>query len=699
MKYKPVPWPVVSRNPADIQRLFGPESAELQRSIRTLLKIDAPVLGCDLEYHEPERYVEVPTILGVSDGALTVSVPFYDGLPYFKDLLARFPNMRFLGHAFTSADFFAFRQAGIDLKVENIEDTIIRHALVNAHLCKGAKSGEDDEGPSKGKGYMNLWTFLSIYTPYANYKACIGEENGCDGQRPCRFHNEYAYNGVDSAAPVVAFPNILKSSIVRGVEKLYPLHRELAYVLGEMARYGVQADREYLYGEGGLQREFERQKEHIEDILPFNPKSNKAALEHFKKKGIVLEDWQETTIREACEEYVDDELHLCLDHKELGNGVSRWYAPITKDKSGNWKGYMDAYGKIHPRLGQFTSTGRLNCVSPNLQNVSARRMDRHNCDCGHKVEQHADGKKCGECGCEKFSGISVGKLVRRGVIASPGYYLLESDFSNAENRNFLHQAGHAIPLGVDGHTQTAEFMGLTPDMEFVKVTGGGKTRQAAKSAVHGSFYLEGIQLKLPREITGKVQKEIDIGAREIWPEWKFNGKIVTFTGSNLAQRAFGNKTYESRVKALEVLRKLFTAYPGARTLQRRIGEMIERQGAVVTPHGYYLISLGEDEDRMKTGAAMFGSNPIAHLTKLALVEGWREMQRGRPMRPILQVHDSIIWEVRKDVEPERAARWSDALMARETPEIPGMVIPVEHKASLPTDGSPSNWRDMKAVKI
>lgn len=1009
MRYKPErTWPTIVRDPARILDLFGPESAPYQKFAQSLLKTAAPILGCDLEYNEPERYVEVPTILGVSDGALHISVPFHDGLPYFKELLQRHPEMRFLGHAFTSADFFAFRQVGLTLKLENIEDTIIRHALVSAHLCKGVKSGEDDEGPSKGKGYMNLWTFLSLYTSLRNYKHCIGEENGCDGSRPCRVHAEYEYNGVDSLGPVWGFPHILKSSIIRGVEKLYPLHRELAYVLGEMARHGVQADREYLYGEGGLQREFERQKAHIEGILPFNPKSNKAAIEHFKKKGIVLEDWQETTIREACEEYDDEELHLSLDHKELGAGVARWYAPVTKDKSGNWKGYMDAYGKIHPRLGMFTSTGRLQCVSPNLQNVSARRMDRHNCECGERIEKHPT------LTCAKFKGISVGKLVRRGIIASPGHYLMESDFSNAENRCFLHQSGHSIPLNVDGHTQTSEMMGLTPEMEFVKLTGGGKTRQAAKSATHGcltgdheiltpqgwkridscneqtvlaqwevegskisfvvpekfheydflgnlirlkarglqtlatpnhawpvningswnnirysktqrktsdqftnagriavsgklmgedcdisdddirrcvavqadaqanrnrhsewggtvtfhvvkerkksrirelfgvegvpcgchptgrrfsvnlskgfsypllsskksfnekvlllsqrqreifleeillwdgyvgkktvnysyvntdynslvwaqtvahlsgrqslmrettkygsgfnstkrrwllsfnrrqyaaietmtktnepfggrvycftvpsgyfltryrdtihvtgnSFYLEGIQLKLPREITGKVKKEIDIGAREIWPEWKFNGKIVTFTGSNLAQRAFGDKTYENRIKALEVLKRLFGAYPGAREFQRKIGEMIERQGAYVSPHGYYLTMLGEDEEKMKTAAAMAGSNPIAHLTKLALVDGWREMVKGRPMRPVLQVHDSILWEVRNNVEPKQAAGWANALMSRETMEMPGMVIPTEHKASLVKI---SNWRDMSPI--
>src|SRR5581483_8532442 len=479
-------WPAISYNAADILNLFGLASEPFQKAAQTILQVNQPILGCDLEYNEPERYKEVPTILGVSDGALTVSVPFDEGLSYFEQLVRRVPNVLYVGHAFTSADVFAFKQIGIEIDIRNVQDTIIWHTLTNSHLNKTISKTEDGDGIKRGKGYMNLWTFISLYTSLANWKECIGEENGCNGKRPCWTHNFQGYNGVDSVGPVLALPNVVRQARLRRVDKLYDMHRELAYGMAEMTRFGVQADRKYLFDEkDGLQVEFERQKALIEQTLSFNPKSNKAALVYFKNKGIVLKDWQESTIRDVCKEYEDDELHLCLDYKELGNGTDRWFAPIGKDKSGNWTGYMDSDGKIHPRLGFFTSTNRCNCVSPNLQNVSTRRADRHNCDCGHKIEQHVEQKKCSQCGCEKFSGISLGKLVRRAIIASPGFYLVEADENNAENRTFLHQSGHTIPLDVDGHTQTAEFMGLTSDMEFVKKTGGGKIRQAAKSASHG----------------------------------------------------------------------------------------------------------------------------------------------------------------------------------------------------------------------
>lgn len=685
-------WPKISHDALDIMKLFGPECQPIQKSIQVMLQIQQPILGCDLEYNEPERYREVPTVLGVSDGFLTVSVPFDEGISYFQDLIKKYPDVLYVGHAFTSADVFAFRQAGVEINVSNVQDTILWHTLTNSHLNKTITKTEDGDGIKKGKGYMNLWTFVSLYTSLPNWKDCIGEENGCDGSRPCWEHNFLAYNAIDSLAPVLALPNIVKRARIRRVDSLYPLHRDLAYILAEMARFGVQVDREYLFGEGGLQSEFDRQKSLIEQILPFNPKSNKASLEYFKTKNIVLKDWQESTIREACEESDDVELSLCLDYKDLGNGTSRWFAPVEKDKSGNWKGYLDREGKIHPRLGFFTSTARLNCVSPNLQNLSARRMDRHNCECGEKVEAHPT------LTCEKFKGVSVGKMVRRAIVASPGFYLIECDFSNAENRTFLHMSGHSIPLDVDGHTQTAQAMQLTPDMEFVIRTGGGKVRQAAKSINHGSLYLEGLQLKWPAELKqGRIVGEIECGAREVWPEWVFDGKVVTFTGANLAQRAYGDKSWENRAKANAMLKKFFSVYPGAREFQRKICADMARQNAIVTPHKYYLQALGDAEGRMKTCAAMFGSNPVAHFTKLALVKMWAEFIKGRPMRPILQIHDALMCEVRDDVPWQQAREWAKEAMEVETPEIPGLIIPTDFKYSQPKNARP-NWRDMTEVK-
>lgn len=692
--YKPLlTLPPVSRDAGDILKLFGPQSTTIQSLAKKALGVDRPILGCDLEYSETVRYVEEPTVLGVSDGFLTVSVPFEEGITFFKELRQLHPNILFVGHAFTSADKFAFAQVGEIINLEDIEDTIIRFFLANAHLCKTGAKLEDGDGEKRGQGYMNLWTFLSIYTDFYNYKSCWGA--GCRGEF-CPKHDVWGYNGADSSGPLFTLPQLLFQSKVRGVDKLYPLHRELAYVLGEMNRYGVQVDREYLFGDKGkgtlgLQGEFELNKRRIEESLPFNPKSNKEAVAYFKGKGIELANWQEATIREEVEENDDEELSLSLDYKELGNGTDRWFAPLGKDKSGDWTGYMDGNGKIHPRLGIFTSTGRMQCTSPNLQNVSKRRSDRHLCECGVRVEDHSSLP-------HPFKGVSLGKLVRRAIIASPGHYLIKADYSNAENRVFLYLGGHHIPNEIDLHLQVATIANLTPEMEFSISLGG--PREAAKSIQHAGNYAEGLQLKYPRELlTARIRSEIDMGARLVFPDWKFNEKIVTFTGSNLARRAFGDASFPNRAKALAVASKYFGGFPGARELQQRISKQAETQKAIITPHGYYLLSFGADEDRMKTGMAMWGSNPVSHFTKLALIELWRKFAKGRPLRPILQVHDEIICEVKDGVPPEEAGEWMRESMEIETPEIPGLILPIGNPSKGEGASWGRSWSQTTAVKV
>lgn len=685
--------PPVSRDPGDILKMFGPQSEHIQSLARRALGVNRPILGCDLEYREPEKNVEEPTVLGVSDGHLSVSVPFEEGLTFFRELRAKHPDILFVGHAFTSADKFAFRQVGEFIDLGDIEDTIIRFFLANAHLCKTGTKVEDGDGEKRGKGFMNLWTFLSIYTDFYNYKDCWGAS--CRGEF-CPKHDVWGYNGADSSGPIFAIPTLITQSKLRGVDKLYPLHRELAYVLGEMSRYGVQVDREYLFGKAdsssrGLQGDFELNKQRIEESLPFNPKSNKEGPAYFKKKGIELKDWKEDTLREAVEEYEDEELALCLDYKELGNGTDRWFAPVSKDKSGNWVGYMDRGGKIHPRLGMFTSTGRLQCTSPNLQNVAKRRLDRHICDCGARKEEHpAVG--------HDFKGASLGKMVRRAIIATPGHYLLKADYSNAENRVFLFLGGHHIPNEVDLHLRVSDIAQLTPEMEFSIKLGG--PREAAKSIQHAGNYLEGLQLKYPSELrTPRMKAEIDAGARLVFPDWMFNGKVVTFTGANLARRAFGDASWPNRAKALEVANKYFGGFPGARELQKKITRQAESQKAIITPHGYYLLSFGDDEERCKTGAAMWGSNPVAHFTKLALVDAWRGFQGGRPFRPILQVHDEIIGEVPLDVPPDKAAEHLRVYMEMETPEIPGLILPIGNPSKGELASYGPNWNQTTPIKI
>lgn len=687
MRYSVIPYPAVSRDAADILRLFGPESEPAQRAAIAMLGARRNYLGCDLEFDEQEN----PSILGVSDGHLHVSVPYGEGIELFKELVKKH-NPVFVGHFFTTADLFVFRKAGINIDLVDIQDTMVWHYLCNLHLCKTIKKSKDGDGEKRGRGYMNLWAFISLYTTLPNWK----EHRGPDCTGPCPECDVYAYNGLDSLSCLWALPEVVKQARIRGVSKLYDMHRDLAYVLTEMSRYGIQSDVKYT---DSLREELLRDKAEIASELPFNPESWQQTLKYFREeKELAMEDTSEETVRKMIDGGEDDPmLQLFLEYKELGDGADRWFAPQIRNKKGELVGYVDSDGRIHCRAGFFTSSARLQISSPNMQNLPNRRIDRHNCVCSHKDVVHKDGV-CQECECKKFTGINLGRKIRRGVIASPGKYLLKADESNAENRAFLHQAGYELDRNRDLHTWVAEIAKLTPDMEFVKVN-KGKPREAAKTIQHAGNYEEGLQLKTEAELRSeRMRQEVKVGARIVYPKWTFEGKIVTFTGANLAQRAFGSKTWENRRKALEIAERYFGAFPLVRALQQRINTQMEKEKATRTPLGYYTLALGDAEERMKTSCAIFGSQPVAHFTKLALIDMWRKFEAGRKMRPILQVHDEILCEVDQSVPPIEALAWMKESMEIEVPELPGLIIPIDAAWSDFRNGSVSNWRDMQSIK-
>jgi len=226
----------------------------------------------------------------------------------------------------------------------------------------------------------------------------------------------------------------------------------------------------------------------------------------------------------------------------------------------------------------------LMCSNPNMQNVTKRRIDR----------------KTGE---------KVGNRVRRAVAAPPGYYIYSADYKNAENRNFLYLAGYKDIPNEDFHTWMQKLIGITESDPFALAMGGA--RQAAKSVVHSTDYLEGI--KLVPMITSKLRLEEAKGIRIIYPDWKFEGKIVTFTGINLARRCFGSASVANRQRALAAQQKYFQKFPLLLNLYHRITKQCEEERAVRPPHGYYMTSYGYAEDRIKTAASIWGCLPAETL--------------------------------------------------------------------------------------
>lgn len=632
-------WPKVVRDPYAISRLVG-----------------SPSLGLDLEW---DLYSGKPTILGLSNGALTVSCPWEHGRDEFERLVRQSPATQWAGHNIVSADWFALRDEGVNLPLDRLEDTIIRHWLLNMHLCKTSKKASlGDDSDRRGRGFMNLWTMCSLYTDLRCWKQCRGEH--CEG--PCPRHDVYGYNGLDSFGPLVANKTMQQKMALRGLDSLYPLHREIAAIMGEMSRIGVPVDVPYV---AKLREEFKAaknvywNKEAKKGSLPFNPESPKQIKEFFRPLGIHLEDTAEETIRETVEELesAPGPLQALLEYKELGDGVDKWFAPRVWDSDDKeWKGFVWPDGRIRASLGFYTSSGRLMCSGPNLQNISKRRTDR-------------------------ATGERVGKKVRRAIIAPEGCWIFSADWRNAENLVYLHLAGYdsrelvkQIKSGMDFHTMMAEMMGLSDGDEFCVRLGG--RREAAKSAVHAIHYLEGLKLIDPAQIKGnpRMREEIRCGARLVFPDWTFQGKVVTFTGINLADRAFGSATRENRIRALNATRAYFSRFPKIRELQQRITRQVEEYKVVMPPHGYQTLSYGYAEDRLKTAASMFGSQPVAHTSKIALKQAWSNRDN---LLPILQIHDELLFFADKRHDPRKVKGWIKEAMEIETPEIKGLVLPVD----------------------
>ena len=143
---------------------------------------------------------------------------------------------------------------------------------------------------------------------------------------------------------------------------------------------------------------------------------------------------------------------LAAKGHEIAGKVIRW-REVSKLKST----YADALpalinpetGKVHTSLNQtVTSTGRLSSSSPNLQNIPVR--------------------------------TEIGREIRKGFVASPGFVLVSADYSQIELRLFAHitkDPGLVLAFNTDAdiHAQTARRIFEVPDDQPVT---GDQRRQA-----------------------------------------------------------------------------------------------------------------------------------------------------------------------------------------------------------------------------
>ena len=240
-------------------------------------------------------------------------------------------------------------------------------------------------------------------------------------------------------------------------------------------------------------------------------------------------------------------------------------------------------GRVHTSFNQTgTVTGRIASSNPNLQNIPIR--------------------------------TEIGRRVREGFIAQPGWFLMSVDYSQIELRIVAHMSQDeamlaAFRAGQDIHSTTA-------------------------AAVHG----------------------IDLA--EVTPEMRRHAKAINF-GLIYGMSAFGltNATDLTLAEAENFIEAYFKEFPGVKNYLQGIRKQAAQQGYVETllgrrryfpnlksgaPH-----NIRQREEREAINAPIQGT--AADIIKLAMLRLPVEIKKaGLGVRMLLQVHDELIFEVPED---------------------------------------------------
>jgi hypothetical protein len=219
----------------------------------------------------------------------------------------------------------------------------------------------------------------------------------------------------------------------------------------------------------------------------------------------------------------------------------------------------------------------------------------------------------------------------------------------------------------------------------------GSERDVAKTLFHAGNYFEGIQVLNGKDIERR-KKEIEVGALKVFTDWEYAGGVVAFTGANLAERIFGDKTWESRKKALEFQELVFREFPEIRNVHRAVTREIDEHSAVRSLTGRYLALYGSPEDNAKMGAAFKGQGGGADHVISVMLRYHRELQEF----PMLMVHDELCWIIPR--------RWSEGqakdflrIMVEPTERMHGFYCAI--KAKRGPNWGQMKWGDKKEIEL
>lgn len=336
----------------------------------------------------------------------------------------------------------------------------------------------------------------------------------------------------------------------------------------------------------------------------------------------------------------------------LGKGLASWL-DLKYLTNGRVRSRFNAVG---------TSTSRLSSSKPNATNYPARGF-----------------------------GIEVRKL----IIARPGYCLVKADASQLELRACLWSAGLKHDFQNDIFQELAD--ASAGKFDSAAARNNMTARDIAKSVSHASNYFEGLKLLTEVELSSS-RNLADRGAGALLvydgrdlPLWKFRGRVVCSTCSNLAERLFGSRTRENRAKAHEI-QNVYLSKFAIREWQMKVAREIEETREVRLVAGHRVSLYGrEPEDDLKFALAVHGQGTGAvYIQEGMLCFG--AMGRIAP----LQVHDELVFtaHVQPEASDEEVLEFMRPLVQR-SKLLPGFACPAKVARSLPPG---TGYKDKKGVE-
>ena len=577
-------------------------------------------------------------------------------------------NVKMVGHWVLGADKPVLEKALMEPTPDSSwVDSMGLHFLCNQCLCKSPGKQGDGEG---SLGYMSLHhaTCINTDTP-AGYKSC--RNIGCEG--PCPRCAPLKYCAVDAYVGLVSAINCRDKMQRHGIPwRCYEEWHEST--LGALCAEGrgIRIDKPFIEV---FDKQVEDRKANLFRVPsakrpkyePFNPKSGKQVAEWFKARRVHLVDsvgkasTDKKIVLAALEQEikkygfvdieefeknadsitlsdVDEALYKLFLYKDSGKGMKPWF---DEDKHLR---HHDGAWWVHPRFNTTgASTTRLSSSSPNFQNIPSRGW---------------------------------GLAIKRAIIPrDEDSCILCSDASQLEHRIILYECGETPPPG-----DFFKWLLGRAEGNFARAAERmhGNERDIAKRVSHASNYAEGFKLLEDWQLTNsQTLKQVEHGALRIFGDWRMSGKTVAFTGANLAQTLFGDKTFESRKKALELQFDIyFKAVPFIHSFHRRLSQLVET-GVVQLRTGHRLELLDDPQSNFKAGAAFFGQGGGAQYVQAKM----RDANRRYPNNPwAAQIHDEILWDSIPRVWDARdKIKFVKFLWEEPVPQFEDLLIPWKTK--------------------